>query len=69
MRKTVATFCLIGATFSLSACNFATKGDVDTAPPYSIERTAKYSSETSGSVATPTRVAPAEKVFRRAQNK
>jgi hypothetical protein len=70
MKKTVATFCLLGATLGLSACNSATTGHVDTAPPYAMDRTASYGSEKVAPVAaTPTRVAPAEKVFRRAQTK
>jgi outer membrane lipopolysaccharide assembly protein LptE/RlpB len=69
MKKTVATFCLLGATLSLSACNFDTTGNTDTAPPYSMDRTATYGDETSATAATPTSVAPAEKVFRRAQTK
>ena len=66
MKKIVATFCLLGATLALSACGTTTSGDIEAAP-YSMERTASYGSEMSA--ATPTRVAPAEKVFRRAQTK
>jgi len=71
MKKSIATFCLLGSTLALSACNFATTGDVNTAPPYSMERTATYGEITTPApiAATPTRVAPAEKVFRRAQTK
>ena len=72
MKKTVATFCLLGATLALSACNSTTvTGDVDTAPPYAMERTATYNGEMSAgtSMATPSRIAPAEKVFHRAQTK
>lgn len=74
MKKTVAAFSLISATLALSACNSATTGFVDTAPPYALERTAVYNGEmptstSSASIATPSRVAPAEKVFRRAQTK
>lgn len=73
MKKTIATFCLFGATLGLSACNSASTGFSDTAPPYSMERTATYEQEvmatSSRAVATPTRVAPAEKVFQRAQTK
>ena len=66
MKKIVATFCLLGATLALSACGSMSTGDTEPAP-YSLERTASYGSEMSA--ATPTRVAPAEKVFRRAQTK
>ncbi|MCK5384268.1 MAG: lipoprotein [Alphaproteobacteria bacterium] len=67
MKKIAATFCLLGATLALSACSSTTKGDADMTQPYSMERTATYSGEMPA--ATPSRVAPAEKVFRRAQTK
>ncbi len=72
MKKSVATFCLLGATLALSACDSTTMGDVDTGPPYTMDRTASHDQEVKSSpavVATPTRVAPAEKVFQRAQTK
>ncbi|MGN7439325.1 MAG: hypothetical protein ACTHOO_11865 [Alcanivorax sp.] len=71
MKKTVATFCLLGATLALSACDSTSMGDVDTAPPYALERTATHTEkmDTPAAVATPTKVAPAEKVFQRAQTK
>ncbi len=69
MKKTTATFCLLGATLALSACGTATTGNVDTNPPYAMERTATYGDGMSAPAATPTRVAPAEKVFKRAQTK
>ncbi len=69
MKKTVATFCLLGATLGLSACNFATTGNVETDVPYTMDRTAGYDAEISASASTPTGVAPAEKVFSRAQTK
>jgi len=69
MKKTIATFCLLGATLGLSACNSASTGDVDTAPPYTMDRTAGYEKEMPVSAATPARMAPAEKVFKRAQTK
>ncbi len=72
MKKSVATFCLVGATLALSACDSTNMGDVDTSPPYAMERTATHEQGVKTSpavVATPTRVAPAEKVFHRAQTK
>ncbi len=70
MKKSVATFCLLGATLALSACDSTDMGYVDTAPPYAMERTATHEQEAAPAVvATPTRVAPAEKVFQRAQTK
>ncbi len=71
MKKSVATFCLLGATLALSACDSTDMGYVDTDPPYAVERTATHEKEVvaPAAVATPTRVAPAEKVFQRAQTK
>ncbi len=70
MKKTLAAICLVGSTFALTACDSTTMGDVDTAPPYALERTATHSKEVATEVvATPTRVKPAEKVFQRAQAK
>lgn len=65
MKKTLATFCLIGATFALTACDTTGTGDIDTDPPYAMERTATHSQ----TMAAPMEVAPAEKVFQRAQMK
>lgn len=73
MKKSFATFCLLGATLALSACDSTSMGDVDHAPPYAMERTATHDKghmhHAKPAVATPTRVAPAEKVFQRAQTK
>ncbi|MFP4387082.1 MAG: hypothetical protein ACLFP8_09245 [Alphaproteobacteria bacterium] len=65
MKKTVATFCLIGATLGLSACSSMNDGRTEVKEKY--ERTAPHGEETT--ISTPSRVAPAEKVFRRAQTK
>ncbi len=68
MKNTIATLCLVGSTLALSAC--VSSGNINTAPPYSQDRTATHGSEVTNSVkATPTRVAPATQVFRRAQSK
>ncbi len=69
MKKTFATILVAGSTLALSACN--TTGNVDTQPPYSMERTAKSTKVATPVVATPveTPVAPAERVFQRAQTK
>ena len=69
MKKTIATFCLLSATLGLSACNSATTGNVDTEVPYKMDRTAGYEKEMPASTTTPSRIAPAEKVFKRAQTK
>jgi hypothetical protein len=67
MKKIIATFCLLGSTLALSACDTTGHGDMDTQPPYAMERTAKHEGTTVQP--TPTRVEPAEKVFQRAQTK
>ncbi len=70
MKKAIATICFVGSALSLTACDTTSMGDVDTQPPYAMERTAKYEQATKYEpVATPTKVAPAEKVFQRAQTK
>jgi len=73
MKKTLATLCLVGSTLALTACDSTTMGDVDTQPPYAMERTATHEQGTMMKAApvvqTPTRVAPAEQVFQRAQSK
>lgn len=68
MKKAISAFCLVGATLSLAACDTTGMGDVDTAPPYAMERTATTTPKPVP-VAAPTPVAPAEKVFQRAQTK
>lgn len=40
MKALVATFCLIGTTLALAACEKTGEGYVDTQPPYAAERTA-----------------------------
>lgn len=67
MKKTIATLCLVGSTLALSACDTTGTGDIDTAPPYTQERTATHAHEVVP--VTPTAVVPAERVFQRAQTK
>ncbi len=74
MKKAVATLCFVGSALALSACDSTSMGEVDTAPPYALERTATHEQgavmqKAPVHVATPTKVAPAEKVFQRAQTK
>lgn len=76
MKKTLATFCLLGGALALSACDTTGQGDRDLEPPYQQGRTAIYGNDTgvapvasSPSRSTPSRVAPAERVFQRAQTK
>ena len=64
MKKTLATLCLLGSAFALSACDSTGMGNVETAPPYELERTARGEH---APMAQP--VAPAERVFQRAQTK
>lgn len=68
MKKLVATLCLASSAFALSACGTSGQGDVDTAPPYALERTATHQSQPAPA-ATPVYVKPAEKVFQEAQTK
>lgn len=58
MKKLVATLCIAGSVFALSACDTTGQGNVETAAPYANERTA------GGDVA-----APAERVFQERQAK
>ncbi len=70
MKKAISAFCLFGATLSLAACDTTGMGEVDTQPPYAMERTAKPQPQATPTVQpTPTAVAPAERVFQRAQTK
>ncbi len=70
MKKAISAFCLVGATMTLAACDTTGMGEVDTAPPYTMERTAITTPKAAPVVtSTPTAVAPAEKVFQRAQTK
>lgn len=71
MKKTFATILVAGSTLALSACD-TVGGNIDTQPPYAMERTATHTSTpVAVSVATPveTPVVPAERVFQRAQTK
>ena len=66
MKNTLATFCLVGATLALSACDTTGTGHIDTDPPYAVDRTVGVDS---APAPAPVAVAPAEKVFQRAQMK
>lgn len=65
MKKFAATLCIAGTAIALSACDTTGTGNVDTAPPYSTERTASHGSE----APAPAPAAPAERVFREYQTK
>ncbi len=67
MKHTLAILCLAGSTIALSACNGT--GHVDTDPPYALERTATHTQVQQEVYVAPTAVAPAERVFQRAQTK
>lgn len=66
MKKAIATLTLAVPVLALAACDTTGTGHVDTDPPYAQERTAKYEPKMQAP-ATP--VAPAERVFQRAQTK
>ena len=67
MKKLLATLCIAGSAFTLSACETVGMGDIDTAPPYATERTAGYSSEPAPMKKKSP--APVERVFREVQTK
>ncbi len=70
MKKVIATIFIVGSTFALSACDTAQTGNIDTQPPYTMERTVPTKEQTTEAAAvTPVVVAPAERVFQRAQTK
>ncbi|MBI1300239.1 MAG: hypothetical protein GC137_01140 [Alphaproteobacteria bacterium] len=69
MKKVIATVCLIGSTIALSACESGISGKVETAPPYSLERTASHGQGGDDTYSTPSKVKGAEQVFQRAQHK
>lgn len=76
MKKTFATFCLVGGALTLSACDTTDHGNRDLEPPYALERTATHdkghvAAATSSRPhrAAHTRTAPADRVFQRAQTK
>lgn len=61
MKKLVATLCIAGTTLALAACDSTGTGNVETAVPYTSERTA------SGQPAP--MPAREERVFRETQSK
>ena len=80
MKKTVATFCLIGSTIALSACTSNQEYSESEYPtPYAMERTAthEHTATEQSVVEIPKKSMekktykqkPAEKVFQRAQQK
>jgi hypothetical protein len=61
MNKLFALLCIAGTAFALSACDTTGNGNVETAVPYTTERTAS---------GEPAQVAPAEeRTFRAQQSK
>lgn len=62
MKKFAATLCIAGSVLALAACESVGSGNVETAPPYSTERTA-------GSTDAPVRAAQTERTFRATQSK
>lgn len=67
MKKLAATLCVIGTAFTLGACDTMGAGNVETAPPYSSERTAGY--EDAPVVVEREQPRRAERVFRQKQTK
>jgi len=67
MKKAVATFCLIGSTLALAACDTSGMGYIDTDPPYAMERTATH--EHPAPAMVPVQPAPADPIFHDAQMK
>ncbi len=57
MKKAVATFCLIGSTLALAACDTG-PGYIDTDPPYAMDRTATH--EQPAPAMVPVEPAPAD---------
>lgn len=68
MKKFAATLCIAGTAIALSACDTTGMGNVDTEPPYTLERTTGNKTNTKASPA-PSSPAPAERVFRQYQTK
>ncbi len=62
MKKLAATLCIAGTALTLAACDTTGTGNVDTAAPYSAERTAGYDD-------TPAAAPAQERVFRDVQSK
>jgi hypothetical protein len=73
MNKVVATFALIGLTAAVSACDTTGSGNVETAAPYALERTANGGdaamNEQVAAPATEHQIQGGEKVFHKAQTK
>ncbi|MCB1783691.1 MAG: hypothetical protein KDI13_06805 [Alphaproteobacteria bacterium] len=70
MKKAVATICLVGSTLALAACGSTGETNVETAVPYTMDRTASY--EHGASVAaTPVQAdaAQADTMFHKSQTK
>ena len=60
MKKLVATLCIAGTAIALSACDSTGSGNVETAVPYTNERTASHDSQPAPQ---------SERVFRETQSK
>ena len=72
MKKLALTLTIAASALALNACESTGRGDIDTEPPYAMERTASHSQtptyrvETTETVSTPVR---AERTFKRMQTK
>lgn len=64
MKKLLATLCIAGSAIALSACDTTGTGNVETAAPYEMERTASHEQ---AQVVTTER--QSERTFRQMQTK
>ena len=60
MKKLAATLCIVGTALTLAACDTAGSGNVETAVPYTTDRTAS---------GEPAQAPRSEQVFRQMQTK
>ena len=67
MKKLALTLTIAGTALALTACGSTGRGDIDTEPPYAMERTASHSNAPAYEMETaPVR---AERTFKRMQTK
>lgn len=67
MKKALATLCLVGSTMALAACETGT-GNIETAPPYTMERTASHE-KAAPVMAAPVAEPTGDAVFHKSQTK
>lgn len=70
MKKLALTLCIAGSALALNACNSVGQGEVNTAAPYEMERTARHETTVYEPVREPVRVErKVERRFREVQSK